>query len=371
MKKLLLLITLALTVSVGASASIPCDSVLRRYAAQMLMVGFKGNTIDASSDAARYVRDLHVGGIILFDIDLTGTAEIGSRNIVSKEQVTKLTADLRHFAGYPLLIALDQEGGKICRLKTQYGFKPTVSALHLGTIDNKDTTTFYSTRLAREVAEVGVTVNLSPVLDIHNPQCPPIGHFERSFSADTAVITRNAGWVIDAHHRQGVLCAVKHFPGHGSALSDSHRGFVDVTSTWHSYELAPFRDLIKKHKIDIVMTAHIFNGNIDPDYPATLSKKTIDGVLRGKLGYNGVVLTDDMYMQGIIQQYSIEKAIILAINAGADMLCVGNNISTGFEPDRPFKLVDMIVTAVKAGQIPYSRLEQSHQRIEKLLKKIK
>ena len=104
------------------------DETLRRYAAQMLMVGFKGDSIDANSDAVRYVRDLRVGGIILFDVDLTGSATIGSRNITSKEQLTKLTSDLRRYADYDLLIAGDQEGGRVCRLKEHYGFQPTVSA---------------------------------------------------------------------------------------------------------------------------------------------------------------------------------------------------------------------------------------------------
>ena len=118
------------------------------------------------------------------------------------------------------------------------------------------------------------------------------------------------------------------------------------------------------------MTAHIFNRNIDPDYPATLSRKTIYGLLRRQLGYDGVVVTDDMYMEGIIKQYSIENALVLAINAGADLLCVGNNINTGFEPDRPFKLVDIIVKAVKQGRIPVGRLQESYNRLQRLKKKL-
>ena len=129
--------------------------------------------------------------------------------------------------------------------------------------------------------------------------------------------------------------------------------------------------LIKKGKVDMVMTAHIINANIDPEHPATLSRKTIDGVLRKQLGYDGVVVSDDMYMEGIIKKYDIENALVLAINAGCDLLCVGNNINTGFEADRPFRLVDLIVKNVKNGRIPWGRIVQSHRRIEKLLKKLK
>ena len=349
---------------------LPSDSVLRREAAQMLMVGFCGDMVDAQSDAARYIRDLHVGGIILFDIDLTSnTRKIGTRNVTSKQQLTKLTANLRSFADEPLLIAADQEGGMVCRLKVQYGFQPTVNALYLGTVDNRDTTFFYANRIAREVAECGVNLNLAPVLDIHREDSPHVGHFKRSFSTDADVITRNAGWTIDAHHDYGVLCAVKHFPGHGSALGDSHLGMVDVTSTWNALELEPFRRLIAQDKVDVVMTAHIYNHNIDPDYPATLSKKTITDLLRGEMGFNGVVMTDDLYMEAILSQYSVPDALALAINAGADLLLVGNNIDTGFEADRPFKLVDIIVNLVKTGRVPYERIQESSNRIHNLKNK--
>ena len=163
-----------------------------------------------------------------------------------------------------------------------------------------------------------------------------------------------------------MLCTLKHFPGHGNAIDDSHYGFVDVTNGWTPVELEPFKALIDAGKADLIMTAHLFNRNIDDEYPATLSKKTLTDLLRNEMGYNGVVVTDDLYMQAIRNNYSIPTALELAINAGADLICVGNNISTGFEADRPFKLVDMIVTSVKEGRILWSRLQESHERIMKL-----
>lgn len=355
------------------SAQLPSDSILRREAARMLMVGFRGDRIDDNSDAARYVRDLHVGSIVLFDIDLTanGPRKIGTRNITSKERLTKLTAQLQRYADEPLIIAADQEGGMVCRLKPQYGFKPTVNALHLGTIDNRDTTLYYANRIAEEMKECGVNLNLAPVLDIHREDSPHLGHFKRCFSADVDVITRHAGWFIDAHYKHGVLCAVKHFPGHGSALGDSHDGLVDVTDTWTPKELMPFEQLIAKNKIDVVMTAHVYNRRLDPDYPATLSHRIITQLLRDNLHYDGVVVTDDMYMEGILGQYSINEALALAINAGADILLVGNNIDTGFEADRPFKLVDIIVNLVKTGKVPYERIHQSSERILRLKERLK
>lgn len=376
MKKYIFLVMMAVSMVFCAAGAEKTgklsDETLRRYAAQMLMVGFKGDSIDANSDAVRYVRDLRVGGIILFDVDLTGSATIGSRNITSKEQLAKLTSDLRRYADYDLLIAVDQEGGRVCRLKEQYGFQPTVSAEYLGEVNNRDTTYMYGERIACEMAEVGLNVNLAPLLDVNvNKDCPVIGKLHRSFSSDAQVVAGNAGWFIDAHHAHGVLCSVKHFPGHGSAASDSHYGLTDVTDTWKREELEPFRQMVEADKVDMIMTAHIFNRQLDKNLPATLSKDIIQGVLRDELGFDGVVVTDDMYMQGIIDHYSIKDAVVLAINAGADMLVMGNNISTGFEPDRPFHIVDMIVKAVKDGEISEQRLIESHNRIEKLLKRLK
>ena len=366
MKRILVTLAIALLAANSLLAQLPPDSVLRRYAAGMLMVGFKGDSVTEDCDAARYVRDLKVGAIVLFDIDVTGDATLGSRNITSKERLTRMTAQLQAWADYPLIIATDQEGGRVARLKPQYGFLPTVTAEYLGTCDNEDTTRYYASRLAREMHECGVNVNLAPVVDVLNHDCAAVGHYQRCFSMEPEVIARHAGWFIEENHRQGVLCTLKHFPGHGNAIDDSHYGFVDVSSNWTPRELEPFRILIDAGQVDLIMTAHLFNSNIDDEYPATLSAKTINGLLRGELGFQGVVVTDDIYMQAIRNNYSIPRALELAINAGADLICAGNNISTGFEADRPFKLVDMIVSSVKEGRIPWQRLQESHDRVSAL-----
>jgi len=366
MKRIMLILAIVLLAAGSLFAQLPPDSVIRRYAAGMLMVGFKGDSVTEDCDAARYVRDLKVGAVVLFDIDVTGDATLGSRNITSKQRLTRMTAQLRAWADYPLLIATDQEGGKVARLKPQYGFLPTVTAEYLGTVDDEDTTRYYASRLSREMREAGVNVNLAPVVDVLNHDCAAVGHFLRCFSTDPQAIARHAGWFIDESHKQGVLCTLKHFPGHGNAIDDSHYGFVDVTNAWTPRELEPFKMLIDAGKVDMIMTAHLFNRHIDEEYPATLSSKTLTDLLRVKMGYDGVVVTDDLYMQAIRNQYSIPTALELAINAGADLICVGNNISTGFEADRPFKLVDMIVNSVKQGRISWQRMEQSHERIKRL-----
>ena len=374
MTKLRLCFAMALMMAAAgavAQSAVP-DSLLRRYAAAMLMVGFKGDSITPESDAVRYVRDLHVGGIILFDVDLTGTKQLGSRNITTRQRLRQLTSQLRSYSSEPLLIALDQEGGRVARLKPQYGYRHTVSHRYLGEVNNRDTTMHYARQMADELAWSGVNMNLAPDVDVNvNAECPVIGMLGRSFSADTAVVAQNAEWFIDAHHAAGVACAVKHFPGHGSSAADSHYGLTDVTDTWQPGELHPFRQLIAHGKLDAVMTAHIFNRQLDAELPATLSHNMLTGLLRNRLGFKGVILTDDMYMQGIVDNYAIEDAIALAINAGADMLVMGNNITTGYEPDRPFRVVQMIVDAVNAGKISAERLRESYERIKILKKRLK
>lgn len=362
---LLLLVVCLMAGNLVASDKVS-DRELRRMVAQMLMVGFRGDSVTDDSDAARYVRDLGVGAIILFDVDLTGDATIGSRNITNKARLQRMTAQLQHWGGGHLLIALDQEGGRVQRLKPQYGFTAIPSAARIGRMARADSTRHYARLMAQEVALSGVNINLAPVVDILDLQCPPLGGIDRCYASSPSVIAWHAGMLIDEHHRQGVLCTLKHFPGHGSAHGDSHWGLVDVTDTWQPTELRPYELLIKQNKVDLVMTAHIFNHQLDSVYPATLSHKMLTGVLREQLHYDGVILSDDMYMQGIIDNYQIEPALVLAINAGCDMLCVGNNINTGFESDRPFRLVDMIVNAVKDGRIPLKRIQEANRRIERL-----
>ncbi|MBQ0119604.1 MAG: glycoside hydrolase family 3 protein [Bacteroidales bacterium] len=370
MKRITLALAIVLVAANSLFASLPADSVLRRQAARMLMVGFKGNTVDEGCDAYRYVHDLHVGCIVLFDVDLTGTAKLGSRNVTSKDQLKTLTSQLHRWADYPLLIAADQEGGRVARLKPQYGFKKVVSARYVGEVNNEDSTRCHARLLAGEMAECGVNLNLAPVVDLHNQNCSALGAIDRCYSSDPAVVARHAGWFVDESHKQGVACTLKHFPGHGNATADSHLGFVDVTSTYTQQELEPFKILIKQKRAPFMMTAHIINRNIDPDYPATLSRKFLTDILRKQLKYDGVVITDDLYMQAISNKYSIERAVVLAINAGADMLCASNNINTGFEADRPYKLIDIIVKAVKEGRIPYSRILEANRRIDRAARQV-
>lgn len=351
-----------------ASADVLSRDSVERLAARMLIVGFKGDSITPDNPVVSYLKDTKVGGIILFDIDLTGSRKLGSRNVTGRDQIKKLTDDLRQLAGYPLLITADQEGGLVQRLKPQYGFEAVPSAKELGMTGSTDSTYRWSLVLAQQLKDAGIDLNLAPEVDVHRDDCPVIGQLDRAYSHNADSVAIHAEAAIDAFHALGIKATLKHFPGHGSATADSHYGLTDVTANWDERELIPFKRLIDSGMADAIMTAHIFNRKLDPDLPATLSKKIINQLLREKLGYTGVIITDDLYMQGIIDNYDIENALILAIDAGADMIIVGNNITTGFESDRPAKLVNIIADAVENGRIDVARLIEANQRIEQLTK---
>ncbi len=326
---------------------------------QMLLLGFRGLTMPATDPLADRVKRGLLGNVVLFDDGQ------GGRNIQSPAQLKALDAQLQSYATRKMLIAADQEGGYVMRLSPKYGFPDTYSAQELGNRNDPAFTREAARAVATVLAQNGVNLNLGPVLDVNvNPDNPVIGAFERSFSADPNIVTSQALAFIDGHHDAGVLTTLKHFPGHGSSEDDSHEGFVDVTGLWSRMELEPFRNVIKAGKADAIMTAHIFNSTLDPDYPATLSKATITGILRQELGFDGVIITDDMQMGAIRQFYGFEAAIELAINAGADILAVANNVV--YDAELALKSFNAVRTAVTAGRISEARIDESYARIMKL-----
>lgn len=339
---------------------------LERKIAQMLLLGFPGESLEPESPIDQAIRRYGVGGVVLFDnnIDLGVTG----RNITAPAQLKQLTTALQQASELPLLIAVDQEGGVVARLKDRYGFPPTVSANYLGQQNRLELTRSTSDSLAATLAEYGFNLNLAPVVDLAtNPDNPVIALKERSFSADPALVTTHAAEFIKSHHRRHILTCLKHFPGHGSSRDDSHLGLTDVTRYWSKAELSPYRTLINQGLCDMVMTAHTFNTSIDPDYPATLSRTTIDGILRKQLGFDGVVVSDDLYMGAIIQHYSYETAVEKAINAGVDLLMVANDKL--YSPDIMHRTVELLLRLVRQGKIPQERIDQAFQRIMAIKKR--
>ncbi len=334
-------------------------NALKLKIGQMLMVGFRGFSIDGNSTIAKDIQAGRVGGVILFDRDVVLASF--ERNIQSPAQLRTLCTQLKSYTTKKLLIAIDQEGGKVNRLKTNYGFSLSVSQQYLGDLDNEDTTVHYANRTAQTLKEMGINLNFAPVVDLNvNPQSPAIGKIERSFSAEPAKVVKHAQLVISEHNKLGIGCALKHFPGHGSAGTDSHYDITDVTNTWSSVELEPYKQLL--HNLNAgVMTAHIFNRNIDPDFPATLSEKIIGGILRKEIGYNRIVFSDDMNMSAIANHYGLETALELSINAGVDMVVIANNLI--YDEFIAEKALNIILKLVIDGKIKASRIDEAYNRI--------
>jgi beta-N-acetylhexosaminidase len=337
---------------------------LREKIGQMLLVGFRGLAVSDDHPLARDLALGNVGGVILFDQDMADPA-LPARNIQSPAQVRALVESLQRRARAPLWVAIDQEGGRVNRLKPAYGFPETPSHEEMGRINRPGQTFASAESIARTLADLGINLNLAPVVDLDaGRENPVIGGKGRSFSADPEIVARHAIEFARAHRRHGILTCAKHFPGHGSARGDTHRGWVDVTQDWTERELIPFQRLIEAVLCDAVMTAHVFNAQLDAERPATLSHRVLRGLLRRRLGFNGVIFSDDMEMKAIAQGYSLEESVRLGIQAGLDVLCFGNNLN--FDPEIGAKAAGIILGLVEAGDIPESRIDDSFRRVQRL-----
>lgn len=334
---------------------------------QMILVGFRGLALEAENPIVADIRDRKIGGVVLFDYDVPSQSPV--RNVESPRQVKALIDSLRGLAAVPLFIAVDQEGGRVSRLKEKFGFPATVSQKYLGSLDDAAITRKYAETEATVLAEAGFNLNFAPVVDLDvNPANPVIGGIERSFSADPAIVVKHALEVIRAYRAAGVLTTLKHFPGHGSSRSDSHLGFTDVTETWSQTELEPYRKIVETGLCDAVMTAHVFQAGLDPKYPATLSRPVIQSLLREKLGFDGLVISDDMQMKAISANFGLKEAIIRAVEAGVDLLTFANN--SVFDPAVARTAVVILKEAVSDGTIPIERIKRSADRIQRLKKRI-
>ncbi len=330
---------------------------LRTEIAQMLVVGFEGTEITDKNHITRDIRDLQIGGVILFD-----------RNIESPAQLKRLTGELKALDS-TLVISIDQEGGYVDRLKKSKGFPASVSAARLGRMNDPETTRRAAATMAQTLKEAGVNVDFAPCVDLDiNPKNPVIGAVERSYSADPKIVVEHAGIVLEELQKRGVAGCIKHFPGHGSSTKDTHVSAVDVTATWRETELEPYKALVSK--TPMVMTSHIFNADLDPEYPATMSHKILTGILRGQIGFRGVIITDDLAMGAMVENYTFEQILVNAVNAGADMLCLSNNGGKGYDPELVPRAIEIISAAVEDGRIPRGRINDSYRRIKKLKKSL-
>jgi len=339
---------------------------LQKKIGQMLIIGFRGTEVDRMSYISKAVNNLNLGGIILFDRD--NPSKQFPRNITDYDQTKQLISDINKYSNHSLFISVDAEGEYVNRLKEKYGFKNIPSAEQLGKGTSEETKN-YAVSLGQELKDLGFNMNFAPVVDVNvNPENPVIGYLERSFSNDPEKVYEHASSFINGLHENNIITAIKHFPGHGSSTVDSHLGIVDITNTYKQEELLPYQKLIENGYSDMVMTAHIINTNIDSTYPSTLSPLFIKNILREQLGFKGVVISDDMQMGAIVDNYGFDDAIIRAINAGCDMLIISNN-GTTYDENAPHKAVEIIYKAVKDGKISEQQINDSYNRIQELKQK--
>ncbi|MCC2954498.1 beta-N-acetylhexosaminidase [Massilia sp. IC2-477] len=313
-------------------------------AGQLIMVRLFGTELDAETDA--FLRQYKVRGACLF-----------RQNMVDASQLTRLTGALREAMGPQALIALDQEGGAVVR-STWVPAPP--SGMALGAANDPGLAREVGAAVARAVRALGFNWNFAPVLDLNNnPHNPVIA--ERSFGADPETATRIAMAWMEGSESEGVACCVKHFPGHGDTHVDSHRDLPTVDKPLEElerFEFAPFR--IAAPKASAVMTAHIVYPALDPQFPATMSRPILTGILRERFSYEGVIITDGMDMHAIAHRYGAGEAAVNALVAGADMVMAIGARETQVET------VHAIAQAIRDGVLPLLEVEARLARLAKL-----
>ena len=262
----------------------------------------------------------------------------------------------------PIFIGVDEEGGSITRMPDEFKKIPTNRSI--GKQKDKEFAFKIGSAIGNEIKSFGFNVNFAPVLDIDsNPNNPIIG--DRSLGSDEKIVSDLGIQVMKGIQSQDVISVVKHFPGHGDTLVDSHVGLPTVDQDIDDlmkFELVPFKEAIQ-HNVDGIMVAHILYSNLDPGNPATLSEKIINGLLREQLNYDGVIITDDMTMGAILENYDIGDAAVQSIKAGSDILLVCHGY------DNEIKVLDSLRMAVRNGTISEERIDQSLYRILSLKKK--
>jgi beta-N-acetylhexosaminidase len=319
-------------------------SALRRQIGQLLIAGFDGYEVPA--ELRSIAREFGLGGVILF-----------ARNVAEPEQVAGLCYDAaRLVPDVPPWVSVDQEGGRVARLKAPFTEWPPMATL--GRSGNPELAERFARALASELRAVGISLDFAPVLDIHtNPKNPIIG--DRALSEKAEDVARLGAAITRALQAEGVAACGKHFPGHGDTQTDSH---LELPLVEHSIErlrgveLVPFRAAIAAG-VATMMTAHVFMPALDEERPATLSQRVVSGLLRNELQFDGVILSDDLEMKAIAHTYSVPAAAVLAIQAGCDgiLICSGDYAAQA-------AALEALIYAVEAKELPFARVDDALRR---------
>jgi beta-N-acetylhexosaminidase len=324
-------------------------SNLERLAAKMVGIGFIGPspTQEARALIARGVRN-----VILF-----------TRNVESPTQLARLTLEIKAAADSPLMMSVDQEGGRVLRMREPFTAVPSMR--QVGRAGDERLAFEVGRILAGELRAVNFDMNLAPVLDVDtNPTNPVIS--SRSFGGSTELVSRLGVAVVRGLQDNGVGACAKHFPGHGDTNKDSHKELPVLPN--HDLdrllrvELPPFAAAVETG-VASVMTSHVIYSPIDPKYPATLSRTILDGLLRTRLGFDGLVMSDDMQMHAIADNYGFDEAIVLGANAGVDLFWICHSV------ELQNRAIDVLIRAAERGEIPRVRLEEASRRLDAVMAK--
>lgn len=323
---------------------------LEQKIGQLFIVGFEGDIIN--DEIIDLVKNQEVGGLIYF-----------SRNVVDSNQIITLNNEIKAIKkDIPLFISVDEEGGVVSRVPDEFLKLP--SSGYIGKFDDENLSYNIGSIISKELKSLGFNMDFAPVLDIDsNPNNTVIG--ERAFGNNADIVSKLGIKTMEGLRDGGIIPVVKHFPGHGDTDIDSHYGLPIVTKTLeelNNLEFIPFKNAIE-NGADVVMVSSIILSSIDSEYPATMSKKVTTDILRNKLNFDGVIATDDMTMGAIMDNYNLTDAVIMAINAGNDLILVCHGY------DDIIKSISAVKDAVSSNIISEERIDESVYRILKLKEK--
>lgn len=338
---------------------------LEQMAGQMIVVGFQGD--DASDKSvkalAAEIAAGELGGVMYLKANVKSLKAVQAMNAAFRAASPEL----------PPLLTLDQEGGAVERLTADVGFEELPSAASVAVNNSPKKAEALYAGMARRIAALGFTVNFGPVADLNvNPKNQVIARFGRAYGKTAATVTDYDRAFIAGHHAAGLITSLKHFPGHGSSTADSHEGFVDISKTWSAAELEPYRVLIAEGVVDTVMVGHLYHdayaGGGKVKLPASLSPEWVDGVLRGELGFAGVVVSDDLEMGAIRKLFDLHDTVVRAVTAGVDVLLFSNTAK--YSADLGDRVRAILVAEAESDPAFRARIEASYKRIVALKARI-
>jgi beta-N-acetylhexosaminidase len=341
-------------------------ATLEQMAGQMILVGFQGDSVDDASIKG-LIGEIGAGTL--------GGVMYLKPNVRSLDAVKQMNAAFLEAApkGLPPFIALDQEGGAVQRLTGDVGFPETPSAASIASGMAADEARVLYGQMADGLHKLGFNYNFGPVADLDvNPDNPVIAKFGRSYSDNSFTVFSYDAAFIEAHHEKGIVTSLKHFPGHGSSTTDSHEGFVDISGTWSAAELAPYKLLLRAKVVDSIMVGHLYHDEYadagNAKVPASLSSKWITGVLRQQLGFDGVVVSDDLEMSAVRDHFPLRERILMAVRAGVDILLFSNTARP--RPEIAGEVRSILVAEAESDPAFKARIEASYARIVALKARI-